>query len=90
MTIDIDGLRKFVRIRDRSDPPYFVGRKDVIADIEDTCRAMWKNHRAGVPQDKGITRIIHGAPGAGKTSLIGHFDQRWSRARRYLRRACCD
>ena len=54
-------------------PPYFAGRKDVIADIEDTCRTMWKNHQAGVTQYKGMTRIIHGAPGVGKTALLGHL-----------------
>ena len=81
MTIDIDGLRAFIETRDRSDPPYFAGRKDVIADIEHTCRAMWDNHRTKALQNRGITRFIHGAPGAGKTSLIGHFNRRWSRTR---------
>jgi len=79
MTIDTDGLRAFIKTKDRSDPPYFAGRKDVIADIESVCRTMWQNHLAKAPQNKGMTRIIHGAPGAGKTSLIGQLERRWSR-----------
>ncbi len=81
MTIDIEGLREFVRTRDRSYPPYFAGRKDVIADIKTVCRTMWQNPRAGASQDKGMTRIIHGAPGAGKTSLLGHLERQWGRSR---------
>ncbi len=73
MTIDIEGLREFIEARDRSDPPYFAGRKEVIADIETICRTMWQRHTAGAPQHKGMTRIIHGAPGAGKTSVLGHL-----------------
>ncbi len=81
MTIDIEGLREFIEARDRSDPPYFAGRKEVIADIETVCRTMWQRHTAGAPQHKGMTRIIHGAPGAGKTSLLGHRKQQWSQSR---------
>ncbi len=81
MTIDIEGLREFIEARDRSYPPYFAGRKDVIADIKTVCRTMWQRHTAGAPQDKGMTRIIHGAPGAGKTSLLGHLERQWGGSR---------
>jgi len=70
---DIAGLRAFALEDDRLPPAAFVGRQDVIADIE---RAVAEASAGGVAV-RGRTRLIFGAPGAGKTALLHELARRW-------------
>lgn len=63
---DVAGLRAFALEDDRLPPPAFVGRRDVITDIE---RAAARAAEGGAAV-RGRTRLVFGAPGAGKTSLL--------------------
>ena len=70
---DVAGLRAFAFEDDRLPPPAFVGRRDVIADVE---RAV-AEAAAGGAAVRGRTRLVFGAPGAGKTSLLDELARRW-------------
>ena len=65
-----DRLRRLVETRDRHQPVVFVGRKDELRHLQGVVDLM-----APGPV-KGAVRIIQGAPGTGKTSLCGYFQNR--------------
>ena len=69
---DLEGLRAFVREGDRNRARFFVGRETQIRDIEQACADAFAGFRAGRPL-AGTTRLIQGAPGAGKTALLSHI-----------------
>ena len=69
MSIDFAGLEEFTRQTEKEPPPVFAGREAVIADIEQAA--------ARAPRPGG-TRIIQGAPGAGKSSTLQYLERRWS------------
>ena len=74
---DIEGLEEFVERPDREEPEFFAGRVREIANIESACRYVLRRSRAGrLPS--GATRIVQGAPGAGKTSLLHHLARKWA------------
>ena len=62
-----DRLGRLVETRDRHQPIAFVGRKDELRHLQGVVDLM-----APGPV-KGAVCIIQGAPGTGKTSLCGHF-----------------
>ncbi len=64
--------------RDKDPPPYFAGRENVVADIENACAASWARHVSGSAQHSATTRVVYGAPGAGKSSLLRHLEERWA------------
>ena len=66
---DLEGLRAFVREGDRNRARFFVGREAQILDIEQVCADAFAGFLAGRPL-AGATRLIQGAPGAGKTALL--------------------
>ncbi|MCY4452108.1 MAG: AAA family ATPase [Immundisolibacterales bacterium] len=70
---DIAGLQAFALEDDRLPPAAFVGRQDIIADIE---RAAARA-AAGGDAVRGRTRLVFGAPGAGKTALLHELARRW-------------
>ena len=70
---DIAGLRAFALEDDRLPPPAFVGRQDIIADIEHAVAQA----AAGGTAVRGRTRLVFGAPGAGKTALLNELARRW-------------
>ena len=75
---DIEGLREFQITDDRELTPFFVGRTDVIADIENNCLRRFKNWQLSKPAAMaGATRLIQGAPGAGKTAILDFLTERW-------------
>ncbi len=76
---DGDGLRDFVAESEKSPPPVFVGRTEAIADIEAAARRAWKPGASNQGKP-GITRILHGAPGAGKSSILAEMELRSLRA----------
>ncbi|MCY4543441.1 MAG: hypothetical protein OXB95_13775, partial [Rhodobacteraceae bacterium] len=76
----IKDLAQFIRDRDRSVPPYYAGRADMLADIEECCLDLWKRRKGKEPQASGMTRILYGAPGAGKSSTLMHLKRKWDAA----------
>ena len=60
-------LRRLVETRDRHQPVAFVGRKDELQHLQGVVDIM------ATGAVKGAVRIVQGAPGTGKTSLCGHF-----------------
>ena len=68
---DIAGLRTFSEQDDRSPAPVFVGRAEVLADVERTVR--WVAHGDA----QGGIRLVYGAPGAGKSALLDELAKRW-------------
>ncbi|MCY4463708.1 MAG: hypothetical protein OXC26_25435, partial [Albidovulum sp.] len=76
---DGDGLREFVAAGEKSPPPVFVGRTEAIADIEAAARRAWKPG-ASNQGEPGATRILQGAPGAGKSSILAEMEFRSLRA----------
>lgn len=61
----------YVQKRDRNAPLVFAGREDVLSDL------LSGAEMAGQGRDgAGMTRIVYGIPGAGKTSIISEFMSR--------------
>ncbi len=73
----VERLEDYIGDQDKNPPPYYAGRKDILADIEDACAQAWNRHMSDKPQRKATTRLIYGAPGAGKTSTLMHLFHRW-------------
>ncbi len=65
-------LQRFVNRREKSPPPVFVGRKSVLNDVL-TIAAETRQERIGIP---GNTTVLTGAPGAGKSSVLGEIAKR--------------
>ena len=77
MIPDLEGLEVFIRRKDRSVPPHYAGRQAVLANIEGICSLLWREHMAGQTRSQGMTRVIYGAPGAGKSSTLKHLERKW-------------
>ena len=75
---DLEGLKDFIDERDRNRTRFFVGRAKQIADVEGTCDLAFRRFREGSAL-AGTTLLMQGAPGAGKTALLKHLEDRWSR-----------
>ena len=69
---DLEGLEGFIRDGDRNRARFFVGRTVPIRDINAACADAITRYRAG-DGIAGATRLIQGAPGAGKTALLQHL-----------------
>ena len=69
---DLEGLRAFVREGDRNRARFFVGREAQIRDIGQACADAMAEYGTG-GKLAGATRLIQGAPGAGKTALLEHL-----------------
>ena len=66
--LNIDELARFVSKGEKAPPPVFIGRENILTDIEKAAALRFKDNNAdGAP---GNTRVVQGAPGAGKSSLI--------------------
>ncbi len=76
MAFDQDALRAFVDGGDKSPPPVFVGRADILEDIERKASLAWKGAGAAAHGIPGVTRIVQGAPGAGKSSILAELRSR--------------
>ncbi len=76
---DLDRLREFVAERDRNAAWFFVGRTAEIDEIEKTCALAFRRFREGKAL-AGATRLFQGAPGAGKTALLTHLQEKWAQA----------
>ena len=69
---DIEGMRRLFARGDRERPDVFVGRDEPIAALS---AALQNVEVAG--GIRGSTRIVQGAPGAGKTALLNELLTRW-------------
>ncbi len=76
MAFDAEGLQDFIARGEKSPPPVFVGRKNVLADIEAVGGVMSNARGSDMHGVPGMTRIIHGAPGAGKSSVLAELVKR--------------
>ena len=76
---DIGGLEQFSRTEDRELTEFFVGREKEIGFITDRVRDVALKNRMQSPQLAiGITVLITGVPGAGKTALMDRLRNQWS------------
>ena len=67
---DLAGLKEFAESPDRDYAPFFVGRKDELKDINNAWQRRMKQWGPGnTDVFRSSTRIVQGAPGAGKTSV---------------------
>ena len=73
---DLDAARHFVQQEDRSRAWFFVGREKEIRNVETVLSEALSECQAGGSLF-GATRLIRGAPGAGKTALLTHLRERW-------------
>lgn len=76
--IDLEGLQDFADAGDRDVPPYFAGRNEILDDIGNAATRCWNAWKNGQGKTPGATRVIHGAPGAGKSSLLMHLERTWA------------
>lgn len=76
MAFDAEGIQDFIKRGEKSQPPVFVGRKNVLDDIETVGGLMSNNRTSGMHGVPGMTRIIQGAPGAGKSSVLAELAKR--------------
>ena len=77
---DLAGLRRFVDREDRSAPACFAGRQALIDRIGSKLGVVMTE--AGKPDRdaSGLTQLIQGAPGAGKTALLDEIAKRFRTA----------
>ncbi|MCY4226302.1 MAG: hypothetical protein OXF20_01145 [Gammaproteobacteria bacterium] len=69
-------LEKFIRRGEKEAPPVFAGRGPILDDILAVSKESWRPgtwFREGSHGVAGNTRIVHGAPGAGKSSILGRL-----------------
>ena len=84
MTFDPEKLHDFLARGDKSPPPVFVGRDGVLKDIEEAGATAWKGRSETIAGKQvqhgvaGMTRIVQGAPGAGKSSILAKLFSRSS------------
>lgn len=73
---NLDALSQFAKRGDKNYPPVFVERTDIqdnniLKDIKSICDIVYEDFTRG-EIFAAPTRIIHGAPGCGKSSLLMH------------------
>ncbi len=78
---DLEGLRFFSEPSDRERAAFFVGRAGEIEDIERALARALRHAKAG-QRSAGATRLIQGAPGAGKSALLAYLEETWTQAGR--------
>ncbi len=76
---DLEALRFFSEPSDRERAVFFVGRAGEIEDIERALARALRHAQAG-QRSAGATRLIQGAPGAGKSAPLAHLEEQWTQA----------
>ena len=66
-------LETFLRQTEGSPPPVFIGREGVLEDIALAAEQVWKDTGSGMRGMEKATRIVQGAPGAGKSSILNEI-----------------
>lgn len=77
--VDLEGLQDFADAGDREAPPHFAGRRGVQDDIKNAATRCWNRWQNGQNKTPGATRVVSGAPGAGKSSLLMHLEREWAK-----------
>ena len=73
---DLEGLKGFSLSSDRSYARFFVGREEVLDDINTAWqRRMDQWHGGNTKAFDSATRIVQGAPGVGKTSVGARLER---------------
>ncbi len=67
---DEDKVREYLDQDEGDPPPIFVGHQTILRDVFDIAI-----RKAGRPK---VTRILQGAPGAGKSSLLAEMQKKWT------------
>ncbi len=70
MPIDRARIQEYLRQGEGAPPPVFVGHDGILDDI-----LLAARESAGQPK---MTRVVQGAPGAGKSSLLHEMQRRWT------------
>ena len=76
-TPELEGLQDFMIQSPAELPPVFVGREMAIRDIERTASNCWQSFRNRQAGPHKNTRVLFGAPGAGKSSTLMHLERSW-------------
>jgi len=76
MAFDKDSLQKFVAETETSQPPVFVGRKEILRGIEAAAEATRQRDGSPAQGRAGMIHIIRGAPGAGKSAILAELRSR--------------
>ncbi len=63
-------LESFLKLTEGAPPPVFVGRAEVLDDIALAAKQVWKGTGSNRHGAEKTTRIVQGAPGAGKSSIV--------------------
>lgn len=66
-------LESFLRQTEGAPPPVFVGRTEVLEDLALSAGQVWQSTGTGGHGAAKSTRILHGAPGAGKSSILSEI-----------------
>ncbi len=75
-------LESFLVQTEGAPPPVFVGRVGVLEDIALAAEQAWKGPGSGLHGMEKATRIVQGAPGAGKSSILNEITRSPERLRR--------
>ncbi len=73
MAFDRARLEAFMDLSEGEAPPVFVGRTTVLEDILSTAESVWAGADTASHGKPKITRIIQGAPGAGKSAVLAEL-----------------
>ncbi len=68
-------LESFLGLTEGDPPPVFVGRAEVLDDIALAAEQVWEGTGSGQQGAEKTTRIVQGAPGAGKSSIVNEMAQ---------------
>lgn len=68
-------LESFLMQTEGAPPPVFVGREGVIDDIALAAGQVWQGAGAGRRGMEKTTRLVQGAPGAGKSAILNEIAQ---------------
>ncbi len=68
-------LKSFLGLNEGDPPPVFVGRAEVLGDIARATKRVWKGTGSEQYGGAKTTRIIQGAPGAGKSSIVNEIKE---------------
>ncbi len=79
-----EALQDFVNTTDGAKPPVYIGRDDILTQVENYASSTWKGSGAPVHGVGKATTAVQGAPGAGKSALIDELRERSASIRAHL------
>ncbi len=69
-------LLAFTRTTEKDPPPILIGREAILARQMEAVEVAWRGEAAPEHGAPGQTQILHGAPGAGKSSILAELRKR--------------